>query len=91
MSDKRFLLEESFAIDGSRSRITRNETQSGYWYGGDVVTEFGIVSIYGEAGHSRFDFAWKGRHYLRHENRGRTPRGLAIEATKFARRIANAR
>jgi hypothetical protein len=89
MSPQSKAQEESYALDGSRARIEQHD--GGTWREGDVVTAWGIVSIYAEAKHTRYDFAANGRHYMRTEFRHRTNRGIAIEATKYARRCAEER
>ncbi len=83
--------EESYALGGSRNRIRRINVGEGRFYlDGDVVTPWGIVSVTTQSiPYARYDFAIGGRHYMRTEYRARTERGLTIEATKFARRIAS--
>ena len=77
---------ESFAFSDSRNRIRREgDEASGRWWTGDVVTRYGIVAIYADDTHTRLDYAANGRHYMQTAERGeRAPRGLAIDATKFA-------
>jgi len=83
--------ESSYALDGSYGRIHRRETNGKPWKSGDVITPWGIVGIYADEGYTRYDFACDGRHFIRTEKRNRSNRGLAIEASKFARRMAIAR
>lgn len=88
--------EESQALDGSFGRIERRylDDRTHSWLDGEVVTAYGIVSVSSQDGddpHTRYDFAFRGRLHMRTEQRGRTERGLAIEATKFARRISGAK
>lgn len=60
---------------------------------GDVVTPYGIVGVYvykDLAGHyhSKLDFAFKGRLYLRaFQNKRYSPRGLVTKANRFAEEI----
>lgn len=82
--------DESFAIGRAFGTITRERSSTGaIWYRGRVITRWGIVDVYSDDDHSRYDFACDGRHYIRTERRGRTQRGLAIMASRFAREVSH--
>lgn len=85
--------EESYKLGASLGRVRRVPIGGeAYYLLGDVVTKCGIVSVASDSTpYSRYDVAIRGRHYMRTERVQRTERGLAIEAAKFARRIATAR
>lgn len=65
------------------------------WTDGEVVTPFGIVSVYAQGDdenrpHTRLDFAWDGRLYMRNfDGRRYSPRGLVTKAMQFASEIAS--
>ena len=85
----------SYSLDGrAANRIHLNKTQDGETYHeGAVLTEFGTLTVYAQGGerydpHSRIDFAYKGRVYVRNFMKTRlTPRGLVMLGRRFAREI----
>lgn len=64
------------------------------WTEGTVKTPHGIVCVYAQgddthSDHSRLDFVWCGRLYMRNFSGKRyTPRGLARKAREFAETVA---
>lgn len=63
------------------------------WTEGDVVTPFGIVSVYaqGDDIHShitRLDFVFNGRLHLRTYRKRYTVRGIKTKAYEFAKEVA---
>lgn len=84
---------ESFAIGSSISRVMLHHTEHGSYLDGDVLTKYGIVSVYSQGGKNpstRMDFVYGGRHHMRTELKTRCIRGMAILATKFAREVTEA-
>lgn len=67
------------------------------WTDGEVLTPFGIVAVYaqgdkakGESFHTRLDFVFDGRLYMRNfENKRYSSRGLVTKAYEFAAEIWN--
>ena len=79
--------EWSFAVGQSHSNIYHRQRDGYEWYEGNLVTPLGFVSVYTDDRCASYAFIWRGRKWYFSEYRGRTPRGLAIAAGKFARRI----
>ncbi len=77
--------EESYALRSSTPRIQSFDK----WRMGDVLTPWGIVSVYTEERATIYGVVHDGRHHMRTENRTRTNRGIAIEAAKFAKRVVS--
>jgi hypothetical protein len=88
---KRTARTDSFAIDRSMGRIKTDLYIGTRHSRGEVITKWGIVAVTGSETYSRFEFAWKGRHWIMTEYIGRTKRGLAVAATKFARSVVGGR
>ena len=71
----------------------RTENNGG-WIDGEVVTPFGIVSVYAQGDdehlfYTRLDFAHKGTLYVRKfDGKRYSPRGLVTKAYEFAKGIA---
>jgi hypothetical protein len=63
------------------------------WTDGEVMTPHGFVTVYAQGDenntyHSRLDFIWQGRLYMRNfQKRRLTPRGLVTAAARFADEI----
>ena len=78
----------------ARRGYGRIEVRKDGWTDGEVVTPFGIVSVYAQGDaenqpHTRLDFAWNGRLYMRNFDGVRySPRGLVTKAMQFASEIA---
>ncbi|MFZ5698760.1 MAG: hypothetical protein ACOY9J_08630 [Pseudomonadota bacterium] len=83
--------DDTLAVSRAYSRISvRNEG----WTEGTVLTPHGIVIVYAHGDeshshHSRLDFIWCGRLYMRNFSGKRySPRGLARKAREFAETVA---
>jgi len=88
---ERTQIDESYKLQG----FTRWDNQEDYLTGARF-TKHGIVEIYSQ-GHSgehfelsRFDFVYKGRHYMRNFNKAFGKKGLARKATEFADDVVGA-
>lgn len=72
----------------------RIEVRKEGWTDGEVLTPFGIVTVYAQGDaenvpHTRLDFVWNGRLYMRNFGDKRySPRGIVTKAMKFAAEIA---
>jgi hypothetical protein len=85
---------QSFSVDSSRSLLFRDgdPKREGRFTSGFVVTPFGVVGVWmwsdDSRGETSYTFGFDGRDYQAFEDRARTPRGIAIMAGRFARKIA---
>jgi hypothetical protein len=85
--------DDSVSLSGRAvNRITRDPRG---WIEGPVLTPDGIVHCYAQGdeqneNHTRLDFVWQGRLYMRQFPKVRmTARGMATAAGRFAREVAN--
>lgn len=84
--------DDSMAV--GRKGFSRLMTMKEGWTDGDVVTPWGIVSVYAQGDdryrhHTRLDIVHNGRLYMRDFHGKRySPRGLVMKAMQFAREIA---
>lgn len=85
------VFDDSMAIGRGFGRVENRNGNA--WTDGEVVTKHGIVSVYAQGDaeshyHTRLDFAWKGRLYMRNfPNKRYSKRGLVTLAVKFAAEI----
>lgn len=86
---------ESHSLNGRHvTRIRLEKASVGDWHDGDVVTPHGIVSVMAQGDeinhhYTRWDFAHKGRLYMRTIHKRFSPRGIVREAKKFAKEISS--
>jgi hypothetical protein len=86
------VFDDSMALQRPHSRISVGQPPRG-WTDGAVFTCHGIVLVYAQGDdeythHTRLDFVWQGRLYMRDFNGKRySPRGLVTLADRFAAEI----
>lgn len=72
----------------------RVEVRKEGWMDGDVLTPYGIVTVYAQGDaenvpHTKLDFVWRGRLHIRNFNGKRySARGIVTKAMEFATEIA---
>lgn len=85
---------KSYKVSRPQGDIKQVECSAGIYLQGIVETQHGYVCVYSEPkynddpGHTRLDFIFKGRRYIREQQRGLTERRLVTEATRFATFVA---
>lgn len=83
------MYEDSMSIRKPFGRLHNNESG---WTDGEVVTPYGIVSVYAQGDKenwhlTRLDFAHKNRMYIRSFRKRYTHRGIVTKANRFAQEI----
>ena len=83
---------QSWKQVGNHSCITREEWDGTSWYSGEVGTPHGFVSVYsqgldGDNPSTSYRAIYRGRYYYATEKTAHTPRGLAITAGRFMRKV----
>lgn len=69
---------------------SQSPASGGSWEDGEVLTPYGIVSVYAEGSHSRLDFCYGGKLYMRNYPKRLTKRGMTMLAGRMAKEIAGA-
>lgn len=88
------IIDDSMALTGRC--LNRASKDPRGWTDGHVVTPRGIVAVYAQGGdghvnHTRLDFAWKGRLYMREMPKVRlSSRGMVSAARRFAQEVVDA-
>lgn len=90
------LTVQSYATSNTRGSVKRDSFVSEHdgktreWLTGTVTTHWGIVTVYSQSGEkpwSHYSVVMDGRIYYGSEPMGRSKRGLAVRAAKFARDV----
>lgn len=88
------VFDDIITIHASFSRIDERGEIGARYLIGNVVTKLGIVSVYSQGGdpdrrHTRLDFAYNGKLWIRNIRRRFTQRGLVTLANRWAHFVAN--
>lgn len=77
-------VDEVFKISGSTGCCIREYDN---YMSGEVMTPNGIVTVYSQENHSRLDFCYKNKWYMRTFKTRLTKQSLTMQATKFMKDI----
>lgn len=79
--------DESFSLKRPFSRVYEYGEGDKLYLDGEIITPFGVVSVYSQKGYSKFDVAHGMRHYMRSSYRSYSRRGLVTQAMRFIKEI----